>query len=151
MRKLPLPTLPLIALMGVAALSAACNDDGMSPRDQFLVGGWLGEAVSVGSTTETPTYQFALTFEQDERNVQGGGQIRVPPGSLNEPDTVNVTAEGRFNEPDLTFSVSAEGFAPVVFNGRIFRADSPSRDSVAGLLSGSALDGKRLVLRRVQP
>lgn len=136
MRNAPLPPVLAAALL----LLAACSGDDQLPVDDFVEGRWAGTTQEI---VGAPVYRFDLAFEQDERDVTATGEIS------NGADTVDVEVDGRYDQPDLVFQASAEGYAPVIFTGRIFRGSGAETDSIAGTLSGSGLDGRRLKLMRV--
>ena len=140
---------PVSLALSAAALllAAACSgDEGTTPPDQFAVGPWRG---TVGPAQNEPgvVYTFDLVFEQDGRNLSGEGTLQGALGSTVQ--TADVQVDGRFENPDFDFALEAEGYAPVVFDGRVFRAATSSLDSITGNLSGSGMTGRRLVLRRV--
>lgn len=136
-----------LALTAAALLLSACSgDEGTTPPDQFAVGPWRG-TVGPAQNQEGVVYTFDLVFDQDGRDLSGEGTLRGEFGPTLQSAEVRV--DGRFENPDFDFALEAEGYAPVVFDGRVFRAQTSSLDSIAGTLSGSGLSGRRLVLRRV--
>lgn len=124
----------------------ACGDPVSTPPTD-LEGVWTGSTrLAAGSGT----YFFDLRFTQDGREVGGEGRIRVAVDGTAR-DSVAVSVAGRYRNPELTFTLSREGFAPLDFNGRIFRAETEDADSLVGTLTGSGFTTQRLTLRPVAP
>lgn len=139
----------LLPLLLALALPA-CGDDPVSTPPTDLAGPWTGQA-TLGPASGT--YVFDLRFTQDGQEIGGEGQVRVVVGDTAR-DSVEVSVAGRYRNPELAFTLSREGFAPLDFNGRIFRGetedpDSMVTDSVAGTLSGSGFTNRRLKLTPV--
>lgn len=132
----------------LALAAPACSDDPVYIPPADLEGEWTGQT-DLGPTSGT--YVFDLRFTQDGQDVGGEGEIRVEVRDTAR-DSVEVSVAGRYRNPELVFTLSREGFAPLDFNGRIFRSeteDAVVTDSVAGTLSGSGFTNRRLKLTPV--
>ena len=135
------------ALVPFLLALAACGGDAVSPPPEDLVGRWNG-STSLGGAAPG-TFDFALTFTQDGGDVGGTGRVRFV--DEDSRDSADVSLDGRFRDPELVFTLARDGFAPLGFNGRIFRTAEAGADSVVGTLSGSGFAGQRLRLVRAEP
>lgn len=137
----PMRTTALVPLLLVLA-AAACGGDPVSSPPADLERRWTG---STEIATGGSDYEFDLRFTQEGREVGGDGRIRVVVGGAVR-DSADVSLEGRYRDPELVFTMAREGFAPLQFSGRIFRAETQAADSLVGTLTGSGFQSQRLKL-----
>lgn len=146
---------PQLKFAAVLVLLAACGEGPLDPGEFTLEGTWLGR---------TFPYELSLALEQNgENDVTGAGEIRFLEQLL-ETDTlgldpltidtvlidtvvvdqVAVQPSGRWDYPEFTLTLRAEGFADARYEGRY----GTSPDSIPGTLTGSGFDAQSIRIIR---
>jgi hypothetical protein len=135
-------------------LLAACGTGPLDPGAYTLEGTWLGTAFPL---------ELSFDLEQDgDHNVTGTGVLRgleeiletAPnPGDPTKLDTLSIdtvvtgTVEfdvgGTWDHPDFELDLTADGYAPAVYDAAFI-----DPDSVRGTLQGSGFSNPSIVITR---
>ena len=120
---------PLITLgLSLMLTAMTCFQDDEDETPAFS-GDWEGDVADMVLSIDVD--------EDEDGDFEGTGQLSGPGGTL------DVDIEGEHDHPDVTFTMSAEGFDPAEFEGE-FDGD----DTVEGELNGSGFFGEEITLER---
>ncbi|HEX6748627.1 MAG TPA: hypothetical protein VF092_15120 [Longimicrobium sp.] len=128
------------AFAAVAALLAMACKDALDIGSFSVTGTWAGTAKKQVSGTDSATYTFRMELEQDQRSIDGTAVVKAG------TDSVIADVDGVWNYPRVSLQFKAPEFATLQFNSTF--TPEANRDTLAGPLVGSGLDGVTLKLVR---
>ena len=128
------------ALVAAAALLAMACKDALDIGSFSVTGTWAGTAKKQVSGTDSATYTFQMELKQDQRSIDGTAVVTVG------TESVTTDVDGVWNYPQVSLQFKADEFATLQFNGTF--TPEANRDTLAGPLVGSGLDGVTLKLVR---
>lgn len=108
--------------------AAGCGDDPTGPGDASIDGTWQGSSSGLNVT---------MTINQSGSSVSGSGNISGPNGSIAS------TVSGNRSGADLSLTLSAQGYEPSNFTGKIVSATT-----ITGSLTGSGLTDFSITLNK---
>jgi len=148
-----------LAAAAAFLLMAACEDNPFIVGSFGVQGGWAGFARAAVSEADSLRFDFELELSQDRENISGSATVSTPTAEF--PLDVRGTWSGSSSSRiDVTLVMTSPETAPLTFNGQ-FQVDTIPReapetgnrlvtdpDTLVGTLSGSGLNGVRLLLGR---
>lgn len=119
------------ATIALSVAFLACGDSSTEP-EATVTGRWLG---TLSSGTSTATVNLILA--QSGTSVTGNGTL------VTSLESIALTATGTFVDPDLSLTISAQGFEQMNYTGRLV-----TDIQIDGTLNGSGFNNRVLNIVR---
>ncbi len=131
MTRLPLMRLALGAILVALALTGCGGDSGNEPDNSAAEGVWAG--IITGDAQEG---SLEWTLQDTDGEISGNGSLSTATAS------VALTIEGTFSPPNLTLTVSPQGYEDFSFFGTV------GETSMKGRLNGAGFVNRTVTLDR---
>lgn len=128
--------LSTLLLMGAAL--AGCEDSATGPSERSVTGTWTGRATV--NPDFAPTFRLTL-LQSDAGSITGSGRLATDDGDYSVDVTIGA---GISDFPAVNFAILNPSRGDILFSGTL---DGAGR-RIQGELSGSGMEGVRLVLDR---
>jgi hypothetical protein len=122
----------------MAAALAGCADSGTEPSAPSVTGTWTGRATV--NADFAPTFRLTL-LQSDAGSITGSGHLATDDGDYSVDVMIGA---GVSDFPAVNFAILNPSRGDILFSGTLDRAGS----RIQGDLSGSGMEGVRLVLER---